>query len=601
MALHAAAGPAVRAPDPLPWLTALLACCVPTLLAYHLPPSATLLNQCVAVAAWGGFVVALSPARLPRALAPPLAAIGLVAAGAAVSVLWGALPASLGLAALGSLAAAALLVVAGGDASRRADAVHLGAAFMAGLLAAGVLSAVVAWVQVFAPGWTDGQWIATSGLPGRAVGNLRQPNHLCSLLLWAVVAAVALHELRWLPAAALWPLALLLVSAVELSASRTGAVGLGLLLLWGALDRRLSPTARWLLVATPLLYALAYGAMAWYGHAHQLALGAEARVDSGGLGDGGSRNSRLNIWRNAWALVMAHPLTGVGFGEFNFAWTLTAFPGRPTAFFDHTHNLPLQLAVELGLPLAALVLVLLAWALWRAWRASAAAAGAQATVARSACVLVLLSAVHSVVEYPLWYTYFLLPTAFAWGLALAAPAAAEAPQRGAWPAPLHPWRALVGGLGGAALMLGGVFAVNDYLRVVAIYAPSDDAGPLSARITDGQRSLLFAHHADYAAATNDSPPAAKALAYQRAPHALLDTRLMVAWAHHLHDQGQDDRARWLAARLREFNNPDAASFFDVCGAGSSQASALAAAQPFQCQAPRTALRWQDFVGAYSGR
>jgi O-antigen ligase len=34
------------------------------------------------------------------------------------------------------------------------------------------------------------------------------------------------------------------------------------------------------------------------------------------------------------------------------------------AFFDHTHNLPLQLAVELGLPLASLVLGLLLWGLW---------------------------------------------------------------------------------------------------------------------------------------------------------------------------------------------------------------------------------------------
>jgi hypothetical protein len=38
----------------------------------------------------------------------------------------------------------------------------------------------------------------------------------------------------------------------------------------------------------------------------------------------------------------------VGYGEFNLAWTLTPFPGRPIAFFDHTHNLPLQLAGGAG-------------------------------------------------------------------------------------------------------------------------------------------------------------------------------------------------------------------------------------------------------------
>ena len=38
----------------------------------------------------------------------------------------------------------------------------------------------------------------------------------------------------------------------------------------------------------------------------------------------------------------------------NVRGTQTPFPGRPVAFFDHTHNLVLQFAVELGLPLAAI-------------------------------------------------------------------------------------------------------------------------------------------------------------------------------------------------------------------------------------------------------
>ena len=45
---------------------------------------------------------------------------------------------------------------------------------------------------------------------------------------------------------------------------------------------------------------------------------------------------------------------------------MTPFPGRPVAFFDHSYNLPLQLAVESGLPLAGAVLAGVAWAGWRA-------------------------------------------------------------------------------------------------------------------------------------------------------------------------------------------------------------------------------------------
>ena len=98
------------------------------------------------------------------------------------------------------------------------------------------------------------------------------------------------------------------------------------------------------------------------------AFGAASR-----LSEGAGSPSRLAILRDAWALTAANPLFGVGWGEFNFAWSLTPFPDRPIAFFDHTHNLPAQLAVELGLPWAGAVLLLLGWALfgalpgWATW------------------------------------------------------------------------------------------------------------------------------------------------------------------------------------------------------------------------------------------
>ena len=41
--------------------------------------------------------------------------------------------------------------------------------FCLGWVVAGVLNAGVGIVQVFVPSWTDGDWIASSGLPGRAV------------------------------------------------------------------------------------------------------------------------------------------------------------------------------------------------------------------------------------------------------------------------------------------------------------------------------------------------------------------------------------------------------------------------------------------------
>ena len=146
-------------------------------------------------------------------------------------------------------------------------------------------------------------------------------------------------------------------------------------------------------------------------------------------------------------------------------------------------------------------------------------------------------------------------------------------------------------LAGLLLAAGGVLAALDYQRVVVIYAPPDDGGTLAGRIAAGQLSPLFAHQADYAAATNPVPPASRALGLARATHSLLDTRLMMAWAQGLAANGHPDEARWVAARLRDFRNADAADFFAPCVAGTTAAADL----PFQCQAPQRVHDWRSLA------
>ena len=109
MTAAAAYAPFRPTASPLPpglLLAALLAATIPTLLAYHQPPSATLLNQCLAVAGWGAVAAVLAPARIGGSTGALLAALALVAIAAAASSSLGSLPASLAWQAIGLLAAA---------------------------------------------------------------------------------------------------------------------------------------------------------------------------------------------------------------------------------------------------------------------------------------------------------------------------------------------------------------------------------------------------------------------------------------------------------------------------------------------------------------
>jgi O-antigen ligase len=562
----------------------LLAVALAPLLAFNLTPNATLFNQLAALAGWGAVLLLLPPLRSPAGAdgmrrggdAAQLALLLLLAA-ALASPLWTGLPLSLSLSGA-ALLAAAWWVLSAATRLDVADARHCWGALCWALLVAGVASVAVSLVQVFAPALADGTLIARSGIAGRAVGNLRQPNHLSSLMLWSAIAAVWLAEAGRLgaPQRARWLLPALLfafVFTIVMSASRTGMIGVLLLLAWGALDRQLSRPARAALLATPLMLAASWGLMSAWAHLGEHAFGAESR-----LAEGAGSPSRVAILRNTWALLQMHPWTGVGWGEFNLAWSMTPFPDRPIAFFDHCHNLPMQLLVELGWPLGGAVLALLGWALWRAWREAAQAEGDRAHVLRAALLLLLAIGLHSLLEYPLWYAYFLLPTAFALGIALGGrEARAEASA-----SPLR-WK-----VGGAMLIAGSAFAAADYLRVVAIYAPPAKPAPLAQRVERGQRGVFFTTQADYAAATSFGRSAEALEATRRTAHNLIDQRLMMHWAQTLHAQGDTERARHVVQRLREFR-PSGAQAEWLAGCEDLSVTP----RPWQCLPPQRDYRWQE--------
>lgn len=567
---------------------AFLAIVLPVLLAYNLPPSSTFLNQAAALVGWGLFCAVLS-ATLLKSTVVAVTSSGLWSLVAALVLLLGAvllsmvrsgLPSGLGLSSLGLIGAAIVVVCTAARAQRAGDGEAAFETFCIALLAAALASVAIAVVQYFFPALADGDVLARASSPGRVGANLRQPNHLSSLLLAALAGLVWLHDRRE-QAAAQAPVAfragtvavaLLLVFGVVLTVSRTGTVCIVMLALWGVVDRRLSRFTRGMLWLVPLVYVLCWMGISEWSAAQAHAFAGESQLHKSDLS-----SSRFAIWSNTLALIRMHPWTGVGWGEFNFAWTLTPFPGRPVAFFDHTHNLPLQFAVELGLPLATLVLALLTAALWGALQCARRAVEADLTSVRCGLAMVLMMAVHSLLEYPLWYAYFLLPTAFAFGIAVGGRRAGDArPARGG--------RALIAG--GVLLAVGGLFSVADYLRVVQIFAPGSDAAPLEQRIESGRHSVFFAHHAHYAAVTTATYPSTEMPGFEVAPHYLLDARLMVAWAKALNERGDVERARYVAERLKEFNHAEGDKFFAACNEGEPL--------PFQCAPATKPFTSEDF-------
>ena len=542
-------------------------------------PVSSFYNVTLALAGWGGMLV-LVPRQMDRDAAAGSRVLWIMASIAVVSCGWAVIQGSSD----GAGLAAALLVATfgiwlGRPAWHRSVQLRVAVegGVVCGLLFAALLNVSVSLLQYFTPTLADGTWIAKPTTPGRAFGNLRQPNHLASLMLLGLcvlpwVVSEARRRWAWVAMAAL-------TLGVALSSSRTGMLGLVGLALWAVIDRGLPGWARRLFWAAPVVAVGWWLGLGAWADVSGTAYFGEARLESGG----DLSSSRFAIWSNTLALIAAHPWTGVGWGNFNAAWTFTPFPDRPVAFFDHSHNLVLQLMVELGVPAALALLGALAWLLWRA-RAALSLPGEAGLAARAALMMLAVLGWHSLLEYPLWYAYFLLPAAFALGLFLGLGAA---PSRPAVPAPA--WTRWLFPLAGGLMVAGSLHAMVDYQRVVQIFKPSGEAGraSLAERIRIGQGSHWFAVHADYAAVTTAPRPSEVFEQFERPLRHLIDARLMIAYAKALHERGEDDRALYVVHRLREFRHRLGRDFLAVCE------------QPdpphFPCGPQPQGLTWRDLA------
>lgn len=416
-------------------------------------------------------------------------------------------------------------------------------------LLAGLVSVGMGVLQYTGSAQALAPWVSPASL-GDAFGNLRQRNHYASL------TSIALCALLWLARRDDWfgrPFkvflpAVLLAAGNALSHSRTGLFQLllilGLAWLWGLHRER---AARWVLAPVLPIYLLTALAMPLLvpGGAHA---GIFTRLSEGAP----SCASRTTLWSNVLDLIRLEPWWGWGWGRLDYAHFATLYDGpRFCDILDNAHNLPLHLAVELGLPVALTLCGAALWAVLRLqpWRETDA-------LRQMAWAVLAVMGLHSLLEYPLWYGPFQMAAGVCLGVLVQPPQTAVR----------RPLAALALAL---PLAVGVVLAALDYHRARQVYLSAEERSAAFAGQTQekAREAWIFRDQVRFAELTTTPLERANAEWTLATATALLrfspEPRVIEKAVESAVMLGRDDEALQLLARFRAAFPKEHASWADA--------------------------------------
>jgi O-antigen ligase len=276
------------------------------------------------------------------------------------------------------------------------------------LLAAALVSALIALTQALWV-WSDSDWIFPHSGFRRPGANMGQPNNLGTLLIMGAASLIYLDKHLKISRVTVVILSLVLLLGIGIIESRTCLLSaLGLCLWWIVRSRIFGDASRWPWVLGAVLTLITLVAVwpPFISHIHEpgmapypsLSQGATINVTAG---------SRIVVWPQLWQAAWLNPWLGWGLGNVSGAHNAVLHSYSVAEPFTYAHNIVLDMAIGLGLPLTGLAL----WAggVW-AWRRVRSVESAESWYA--VAVLIPFS-VHSLLEYPFAYAYFLIPAMLA--------------------------------------------------------------------------------------------------------------------------------------------------------------------------------------------
>lgn len=252
---------------------------------------------------------------------------------------------------------------------------------------------------------TDSIWVAEMPLGGRPFGNFAQPNSLATLLMIGVVCSVYLYEKFIINKLVLIILLIYLLIGIALTQSRTVWLAFPLLALsfiWYGRFRDFRFNSLNMLVLTVFYFLLLIIVPII---SNLLGLNSISSI-SERLTTG---HNRFYLWKQLALAVMEKPIIGYGWGQVSVAQVeitpLYSFP----EWITHSHNIFIDLLIWFGIPLGFFIFILGILFIVQIFLN----VRLKDSIFSLMMILVVLN--HALFEFPLEYSFFLLPIGFLLG------------------------------------------------------------------------------------------------------------------------------------------------------------------------------------------
>ncbi|MFZ6679681.1 Wzy polymerase domain-containing protein [Undibacterium sp. Tian12W] len=258
----------------------------------------------------------------------------------------------------------------------------------------------------------------------RPYANVAQPNQLALLYFFALAGLWHFYRTRTFSGFSSIAIAALLLWGAVLTQSRIGWILVPLFFAYTASKLGTSKRKGTPVIIAMLALVTLYAVLTFCLPQISQAIG----FSGGSVADHvGGRSERTGLWQTAWQLAAQHPWLGVGWFGFGPGQVSVGADFTSSTYAEHAHNLPLNLAAELGWPATILIMGGLCWWFYqtcirygkstdKAVVKSTAENNAKSTALQFCTLSLFAVGVHSMVEFPLWYAFVLIPVGVLMGM-----------------------------------------------------------------------------------------------------------------------------------------------------------------------------------------